>query len=125
MNAMTAAHRTLPWLVVRVTNVKGQSALLKITDRGPLWTDTSSTRLLRRCQSAGYLAAGRGPRQTRSAAHSVAIATGGRWAVQIGSFGKQKEASDMAAHLARRYQTAKVSKFSPRRRLVGPRSRPR
>jgi rare lipoprotein A len=41
----------------------------------------------------------------------TAIATGGRWAVQIGSFGNQKEASELADHLSRRYQTAKVAKF--------------
>src|ERR1700741_5275284 len=37
LNAMTASHRPRPLgSVVRVTNVKsGQSALLKITDRGP------------------------------------------------------------------------------------------
>src|SRR5437764_10093367 len=37
MNAMTAAHRTLPLnSVVRVTNVKtGRSAVVRITDRGP------------------------------------------------------------------------------------------
>src|SRR5580704_19637955 len=37
MNAMTAAHRTLPLgSIVRVTNVKtGSSAIVRITDRGP------------------------------------------------------------------------------------------
>src|SRR5690349_13591544 len=37
MNAMTAAHRTLPLnSIVRVTNVKtGRSAVVRITDRGP------------------------------------------------------------------------------------------
>ena len=37
MNAMTAAHRTLPLgSIVRVTNVKtGHSAIVRITDRGP------------------------------------------------------------------------------------------
>src|SRR5215469_11218439 len=37
MNQMTAAHRTLPLnSIVRVTNVKtGDSAIVRITDRGP------------------------------------------------------------------------------------------
>ncbi len=37
MNAMTAAHRTLPLgSIVRVTNVKtGHAATVRITDRGP------------------------------------------------------------------------------------------
>jgi len=37
--------------------------------------------------------------------------TGGRWAVQIGSLTGQKEAAELAEHLQRRYQTAKVIKF--------------
>ena len=41
-----------------------------------------------------------------------AVATGGRWAVQIGSFGNQKEASELADHLTRRYHSAKVAKFA-------------
>jgi len=39
------------------------------------------------------------------------LSAGGRWAVQIGSFGHQKEATELADHLSRRYQTAKVNKF--------------
>lgn len=113
MNAMTAAHRTLPLgSIVRVTNVKtGNSALLKITDRGPFVDG--------RIIDVSYAAAKRldiwQPGVARIKLEVMqtpaSVATGGRWAVQIGSFGKQKEASDLAAHLARRYQTAKVDKF--------------
>ena len=41
MNALTAAHRTLPLnSIVRVTNSKtGSVAILRITDRGPFVTD--------------------------------------------------------------------------------------
>ena len=41
----------------------------------------------------------------------MAIGIGGKWAVQIGSFAREREASKFADHLARRYQTAKVQHF--------------
>ena len=113
MNAMTAAHRTLPLgSIVRVTNVKsGQSALVRITDRGPFVDG--------RILDVSYAAAKRldiwQPGVARVKLEVLqtpaSIATGGRWAVQIGSFGNQEEASSLADHLARRYQTAKVAKF--------------
>src|SRR6202007_3305454 len=37
--------------------------------------------------------------------------TGGRWAVQIGSFADEKNANEVADHLERRYRTAKVLRF--------------
>jgi rare lipoprotein A len=113
MHAMTAAHRTLPLgSVVRVTNVKtGQSVLVRITDRGPF----VGGRIL----DVSYAAAKRldiwqpGVARVKLEVMQTptSIATGGRWAVQIGSFGNQKEASALADHLSRRYQTAKVDKF--------------
>ena len=39
------------------------------------------------------------------------LATGGRWAVQIGSFTGEKAAAELAEHMQRRYQTAQVLKF--------------
>jgi len=114
MHAMTAAHRTLPLgSIVRVTNVKtGHSVLLRITDRGPFVEG--------RILDLSYAAAKRldvwqpgiadvkvEVMQTPSSA-----ATGGRWAVQIGSFENQKEASEVADHLSRRYHSAKVAKFA-------------
>jgi rare lipoprotein A len=113
MHAMTAAHRTLPLgSIVRVTNVKtGQSELVKITDRGPFVDG--------RILDVSYAAAKRldiwQPGVARVKVEVMqtpsSIATGGRWAVQIGSFGNQRQASELADHLARRYQTAKVAKF--------------
>jgi rare lipoprotein A len=113
MNAMTAAHRTLPLgSVVRVTNMKsGQSALLKITDRGPFVDGRIIDVSYAAAKALDIWQPGVARVKLEVLLTPVAIATGGRWAVQIGSFGKQKEASDMAAHLARRYQTAKVDKF--------------
>jgi rare lipoprotein A len=113
MNAMTAAHRTLPLgSIVRVTNIKsGKSSLLKITDRGPFVDG--------RIIDVSYAAAkeleiwqpGVARVKLEVLLTPVPITSGGRWAVQIGSFGKQKDASEMATHLSRRYQSARVDKF--------------
>lgn len=114
MHAMTAAHRTLPLgSIVRVTNLKtGDSALVRITDRGPFVNG--------RILDVSYAAAKRldiwqpGVASVKLEVMQTpaSITTGGRWAVQIGSFENQKQASDLADHLTRRYQTANVAKFA-------------
>jgi rare lipoprotein A len=114
MHAMTAAHRTLPLgSIVRVTNLKtGNSALVRITDRGPFVNG--------RILDVSYAAAKRldiwqpGVASVKLEVMQTpaSITTGGRWAVQIGSFESQKLASDLADHLTRRYQTASVAKFA-------------
>lgn len=113
MHAMTAAHRTLPLgSIVRVTNVKtGHFALLKITDRGPFVDERIIDVSYAAAKQLDIWQPGVARVKLEVMQTPASIATGGRWAVQIGSFGKQKEASDLATHLARRYQTAKVDKF--------------
>lgn len=114
MHAMTAAHRTLPLgSIVRVTNEKtGHSALVRITDRGPF--------VAGRILDVSYAAAKRldiwqpgvATVKLEVLQTPTPLATGGRWAVQIGRFEDQKTATELADHLSRRYQTAKVAKFS-------------
>jgi rare lipoprotein A len=114
MHAMTAAHRTLPLgSIVRVTNEKtGHSALVRITDRGPFVEG--------RILDVSYAAAKRLDIWQPGVADvklevlqtPASLSTGGKWAVQIGKFEDQKAASELADHLARRYQTAKVAKFN-------------
>jgi rare lipoprotein A len=114
MNAMTAAHLTLPLgSIVRVTNVKtGHSAVVRITDRGPF----VEGRILDLSRSAAkaldvYLP-GTAMVRLEVLDAPAALDAGGRWAVQIGSFADAKGAAELAEHLQRRYQTAKVLKFS-------------
>ena len=114
MNAMTAAHRTLPLgSIVRVTNEKtGHSALVRITDRGPF--------VQGRILDVSYAAAKRldiwqpgvATVKVEVLQTPTPLSTGGTWAVQIGKFEDQKAATELADHLSRRYQTAKVAKFS-------------
>jgi rare lipoprotein A len=113
MNAMTAAHRTLPLgSIVRVTNVKtGHSAVVRITDRGPF----IEGRILDLSQAAAKAVDVIQPGVARVRLEVLQVPapldTGGRWAVQIGSFADEKNATDVADHLQRRYRTAKVLRF--------------
>jgi rare lipoprotein A len=114
MHAMTAAHLTLPLgSIVRVTNVKtGHSAVLRITDRGPF----VEGRILDLSQAAAkaldvYLP-GTARVHLEVLEAPAALDAGGRWAVQIGSFADAQGAAELAEHLQRRYQTAKVLKFA-------------
>jgi rare lipoprotein A len=114
MHAMTAAHRTLPLgSIVRVTNLKtGSMAVVRITDRGPFVDG--------RILDVSYAAAkrldiyqpGTAKVKVEVMQTPASLVAGGRWAVQIGSFEHQKEATAFADHLTRRYQTAKVAKFA-------------
>lgn len=114
MNAMTAAHRTLPLgSIVRVTNVKtGHSAMVRITDRGPF--------VEKRILDLSYAAARKvdvwqpGIAEVRIEVMRtpVPLEQGGRWAVQIGGFGEEDVAHTLADRLSRRYHTAKVACFS-------------
>jgi rare lipoprotein A len=114
MHAMTAAHRTLPLgSIVRVTNVKtGHSALVRITDRGPF----VEGRVLDLSQAAAkkidVLQAGIASVRIEVLRTPAPLETGGRWAVQIGSFEAEDAADKLADHLSHRYHTAKVQCFS-------------
>jgi rare lipoprotein A len=114
MHAMTAAHRTLPLgSIVRVTNVKtNQSAIVRITDRGPFVGGRILDLSYAAARKLDVWQPGVAEVKVEVMLTPVPIATGGRWAVQIGSFEHQKEATEVADHLARRYQTAKVLKFA-------------
>ncbi len=113
MNAMTAAHLTLPLgSIVRVTNLKtGHSGLLRITDRGPFVEGRIIDLSLAAAKALDVYRPGTAQVRLEVLEAPSALDTGGRWAVQIGSFADEKGAADLAEHLQRRYQTAKVLKF--------------
>jgi rare lipoprotein A len=114
MHAMTAAHRTLPLgTIVRVTNLKtGHSALLRITDRGPFVGGRIIDLSYAAAKQLDVWQPGLANVKVEVMQTPSPTAAGGRWAVQIGSFENQKEATELADRLARRYQTAKVAKFA-------------
>jgi rare lipoprotein A len=113
MNAMTAAHRTLPLgSIVRVTNVKtGHSALVRITDRGPFIEGRILDLSLAAARKLDVWQPGVATVRLEVMKTPVPLKVGGRWAVQIGAFDKERAATDLADHLSRRYHTAKVQHF--------------
>jgi rare lipoprotein A len=113
MNAMTAAHLTLPLgSIVRVTNVKtGHSALLRITDRGPFVEGRIIDLSLAAAKALDVYGPGTARVRLEVLEAPAALDSGGRWAIQIGSFADEQSAAEQAERLKRRYQTAKVLKF--------------
>jgi rare lipoprotein A len=113
MNAMTAAHLTLPLgSIVRVTNVKtGHSAMLRITDRGPFVEGRILDLSLAAAKALDVYGPGTAKVRLEVLEAPAALDIGGRWAIQIGSFANEQSAAEQADLLKRRYQTAKVLKF--------------
>jgi rare lipoprotein A len=114
MNAMTAAHRTLPLgSIVRVTNVKsGHSTLVRITDRGPFIEGRILDLSLAAAKKVDVWLAGLATVKIEVLETPAPLDNGGRWAVQIGAFEDEQAANEIADHLTRRYRTAKVLRFA-------------
>jgi len=114
MNAMTAAHRTLPLgSIVRVTNLKtGNSAVVRITDRGPFIEGRILDLSLAAAKKIDIWGPGIATVRVEVLQTPVPLDTGGRWAVQIGAFNEGDAARDLADHLTHRYHTAKVLSFN-------------
>jgi rare lipoprotein A len=114
MHAMTAAHRTLPLgSIVRVTNLKtGQSALVRITDRGPFIPGRVLDLSLAAARRLDVYLPGVADVRVEVMQTPAPLESGGKWAVQIGGFPHEDAAGKLAEHLKRRYRTAKVLKFA-------------
>jgi rare lipoprotein A len=114
MNAMTAAHRTLPLgSIVRVTNLKtGHTALVRITDRGPFIPGRVLDLSLAAARKLDVYRPGIAEVKVEVMQTPAPLETGGKWAVQIGGFPDEDEATKLADHLTRRYRTAKVQRFA-------------
>jgi rare lipoprotein A len=114
MHAMTAASRTLPLgAIVRVTNLKtGHTALVRITDRGPFIPGRILDLSLAAARKLDVYLPGVAEVKVEVMQTPLPLETGGKWAVQIGGFPHEKEASKLADHLTRRYRTAKVLRFA-------------
>jgi len=113
MNAMTAAHRTLPLnSLVRVTNLRtGAATVVRITDRGPFVEGRVIDLSLAAAKAIDVWRPGTAPVQLDVMQTPAPINTGGRWCVQIGGFQEKSTADDLRERLSRRYLTAKVIDF--------------
>lgn len=114
-NAMTAAHLTLPLgTIVRVTNLtNGESAIVRITDRGPFVRGRIIDLSLAAAKATGVYRAGVAKVRLEAYAppdHPVSDPAG-RWCVQVGAFAREKDAIALKEQLLRRYRTAKVIEF--------------
>src|SRR5438270_187008 len=114
MNAMTAAHRTLPLnTIARVTDLKtGDSVLLRITDRGPFVSDRVIDLSRAAARRLSVYQHGTALVKIEVLETPASIKEGGRWCVQIGAFQDSDDARKLKEKLARRYRTAKVLQFS-------------
>jgi rare lipoprotein A len=114
MNAMTAAHRTLPLgSIVRVTNLESnKSAVVRITDRGPFIEGRIIDLSQAAAKQIGLVRKGTGRVRVEVLKTPQPIQSGGRWAVQLGGFEGENRAREMADHLTRRYHSARVLTFS-------------
>ncbi len=114
MHAMTAAHRTYPLgSIVRVTNVKtGSTALVRITDRGPFIPGRVLDLSLAAAHKLDVWKPGVAEVKVELMQSPALAGAPGKWAVQIGGFPDEPEASKLADQLTRRYHTAKVLRFA-------------
>jgi rare lipoprotein A len=112
-NAMTAAHLTLPLgTTVRVTNLTtNQSAIVRITDRGPFVRGRIIDLSLAAAKAIGVYRVGVA-RVRVEAFPSATPQVAGRWCVQVGAFSREKDAVKLKDQLSRRYTTAKVIEFA-------------
>ena len=114
-NAMTAAHLTLPMgTMVRVTNLtNNESAVVKITDRGPFVRGRIIDLSLAAAKATGVYRAGVAKVKVEAFAPPVRANAdpGGKWCVQIGAFARESDAVKLKQDLLRRYTTAKVIEF--------------
>lgn len=112
-NAMTAAHRTLPMgSLIVVTNEKtGQSAVMRVTDRGPFVQGRLLDLSMASAKATGVYRAGLANVRIDVYEAPHPIDFGGRWCVQIGVFEHRGKASKLRDQLERKYDTAQVIDF--------------
>ena len=113
MNALTAAHRTLPLnSIARITNVRtGRSAVVRITDRGPFIPGRVLDLSLAAARKLDVWQPGVAEVKVELM-QSASPDSPGKWAVQIGGFPHGPAANKLADHLQHRYHTAKVLCFA-------------
>jgi len=113
-NGISAAHRTLPMgSLIRVVNLRtGQSAVMRVTDRGPFVAGRILDLSIGAAKAVGIWRAGLGDVRIDVFSTPKPMDEGGRWCVQIGAFQRQKSALQLQERLEREYRTANVIEFA-------------
>jgi rare lipoprotein A len=112
-NELSAAHRTLPLgSIVKVTNLRtGQSAVMRITDRGPFVPGRIIDLSAASARAVGLYREGVGPVRVSVYYSPEPLDYGGKWAVQIGAFHSRHAAVKLERRLQRKYPSASVIEF--------------
>jgi rare lipoprotein A len=112
-NQLSAAHRTLPMgSLIRVVNLKtGQSAVMRITDRGPFVAGRILDLSMASAKAVGLWRAGVGEVRIDVFSTPKPMDVGGRWCVQIGAFSHAGSAKHLQTELEREYPGANVIEF--------------
>jgi rare lipoprotein A len=112
-SALTAAHRTLPMgSLITVTNLKtGQSAAMRITDRGPFVDGRMLDLTIASAKATGIYRVGTAEVRLDVFQTPKPIERGGRWCVQIGAFKSERKAEKLKSELLRRYPGSNVIEF--------------
>jgi len=111
--AFTAAHRTLPMgSLIKVTNLKtGQSAAMRITDRGPFVDGRILDLTIASAKATGVYRVGTAEVRLDVYETPKPIERGGRWCVQIGAFKSERKAEKLKKDLLRKYPDSNVIEF--------------
>ena len=112
--ALTAAHRTLPMgsLIVVTNLVTGQSAAMRISDRGPFAPDKLIDLTIASAKATGVYRMGTARVRIDVYRTPKPIDSGGRWCVQIGAFQSERKAEKLKKQLLRKYPDSSVIEFS-------------
>jgi rare lipoprotein A len=112
--ALTAAHRTLPMgSLVSVTNLStGQSAVMRITDRGPFVDGRIVDLTVASAKATGVYRSGLARVRIDVYKTPKPIDAGGRWCVQVGAFTDPAKAARLKEILLRKFPRANVIQFS-------------
>jgi rare lipoprotein A len=113
-DGISAAHRTLPMgSLIRVTNVKtGQSAVMRITDRGPFVPGRILDLSIGAAKLVGVYRPGLAEVRIDVYSTPKPMDEGGRWCVQIGAFEHRSAALHLEEKLEQEYRSANVIEFT-------------
>jgi rare lipoprotein A len=116
--ALTAAHRTLPFnTLVRVTNkTNGREVEVRINDRGPFIDGRVIDLSLRAAREIDLVRPGVAPVKLtilkRGESSTIAALPQPRFAVQVGAFGSEQAAEDLKRRLEEKYPDVTVQMFT-------------
>ncbi len=112
-DAMTAAHRTLPMgsLIVVTNEQTGQSAVMRVTDRGPFVQGRVLDLSKASAKAIGVYLPGTGRVRIDVYQTPRPMEPGGRWCVQIGAFEHERKAEKLRDQLEDEYANSDVIDF--------------